>query len=155
MGELVVPGGKGSMTEAGARVPFIAKWPDGIKSGQVSEKLLSLVDLEPTFNAMAGIKTGKGVSGRDLSHYFTGGEGEDRDHVFVCYGRNYFVRTDKWRLHNTGDLYYIPVSSNEERYAEKKKQSEKHRAKLQAMLDSYGMERYTNAEKKRKKKAGE
>ena len=125
---------------------------DHFKAGQVSEKLISLVDLVPTFNALAGIKTEDGVNGRDVSHYLTGATGEDRDHIFVCYGRNYFVRTDKWRLHNTGDLYYIPNTSNEERYAEKKKESDKHRAKLQAMLDAYGMDAYAGGEQKKRKK---
>lgn len=142
IGDLVIPGGKGSMTEAGARVPFIAKWPAGIKGGQVSGQLISLVDLVPTFNALSGIKTEEVINGRDVSHYFTGERGEDRDHIFVCYGKDYFVRTDKWRLHGSGGLYYIPVTSNEERYAEKKKESDKHRAKLQAILDTYGMEQY-------------
>lgn len=149
LGELVIPGGKGSMTEAGTRVPLIAKWPASGQSGKVSTKLISLVDLAPTFNALAGIETLVGLSGRDLSHYFTGGEGEDRDHIFVCYGRNYFVRTDKWRLHNTGNLFYLPTTSNQERYAEKKKESEKHRIKLQALLDSYGMEAYTSNDSKK------
>ncbi len=142
IGDLVIPGGKGSMTEAGARVPFIAKWPAAAIDGYVSEQFISLVDLVPTFNALSGIKTEEKVNGLNLSHYFTGEDGEDRDHIFVCYREDCFVRTDKWRLHDSGELYYIPVTSNEERYGEKKKESEKYRAKLQVILDSYEMEQY-------------
>lgn len=143
LGDLVIPGGKGSMTEAGTRVPFIAKWPAKTKPGQVSEKLVSLVDLVPTLNSLAGIETDNASSGKNLSHYFTGDAGKDRDHIFVCYGKNYFVRTNDWRLHNTGDLYHIPTSSNEKRYAERKKESEKHRAALQSILNEYEMNSYS------------
>jgi arylsulfatase A len=137
LGDLVIKGGKGKMTEAGTRVPLIAKWPAKVKAGTDSEKLISLVDLLPTFNAIADIPTADNVSGMDLSHYFTGKKGTDRDHIFVCYGNGYFVRTPEWRLHNTGKLFHIPVTSNERRYSEKSMEAPERQQELQKLLDRY------------------
>lgn len=43
-------GGKYSIFEGGTRVPFIVSWPNGIRGGQVSEALLSQVDLLASFD---------------------------------------------------------------------------------------------------------
>lgn len=42
-------GGKGSIFEAGTRVPFVAKWPEKIPAGKSSDALISQVDLVATF----------------------------------------------------------------------------------------------------------
>jgi len=47
-------GYKGSIWEGGHRVPFVAKWPDRIKPGLVSDELLTLTDLLGTTAAIIG-----------------------------------------------------------------------------------------------------
>jgi arylsulfatase A-like enzyme len=47
-----VSGGKASMTEQGARVPFIVRWPGKIAAGVPSDKMIGLVDVVPTLNAI-------------------------------------------------------------------------------------------------------
>ncbi len=49
--------GKSSVYEGGIRVPFIIRGP-GIKAGSVSETPINLIDLFPTFMAMAGVELG-------------------------------------------------------------------------------------------------
>ena len=46
--------GKGSPYEGGIRVPFIVRWPAGMKPGAVSGVPVHVVDLYPTFVALAG-----------------------------------------------------------------------------------------------------
>lgn len=48
-------GGKYSIFEGGTRVPFIVRWPAGVKAG-VSDALISQVDFPATFAALVGQK---------------------------------------------------------------------------------------------------
>jgi len=47
-------GYKGSLWEGGTREPFIARWPGRIKAGGTSDEVISLVDMQATFAAVAG-----------------------------------------------------------------------------------------------------
>jgi arylsulfatase A-like enzyme len=47
-------GGKYGAFEGGHRVPLLARWPERIAAGKVSDALISLVDLRATFAAMTG-----------------------------------------------------------------------------------------------------
>ncbi len=50
-----VAGGKGTMTDAGTRVPLIASWPAGIKQpGRVVDDLVEFCDLMPTLCEVTG-----------------------------------------------------------------------------------------------------
>ena len=134
-----IKGGKGSMTEAGSRVPFIAWWPGTIRPG-VRDEFFCLVDVLPTITSLAGIDHGRKLDGMDLSHAFLGKKGKNREHVLINYGRGYFVRDERFRLNQDGNLYDIPITSNESRYSEKKVTQVKHdkrKAKLQALLDEF------------------
>ncbi len=65
----VLRGGKGSLDEAGIRVPFIIRGP-GIAAGSVCRTAIGGVDLYPTFAAIAGIPASAlpaGLAGGDLS----------------------------------------------------------------------------------------
>jgi len=46
--------GKGSPYEGGIRVPFFVRWPAEVKSGSLSDVPVHVVDLYPTFAALAG-----------------------------------------------------------------------------------------------------
>lgn len=77
------PRAKGSLYDAGIRVPALARWPGKIKSGSVTQQLMSSLDLPVTWLDMAGIaKTGK-MQGRSLLPVFAGSEEPLRDAVFT------------------------------------------------------------------------
>ena len=131
-------GGKGSLTEAGSRVPFLAWWP-GTIAPAVSDAFICHVDVLPTLASIAGFPLTAETDGMDLSHYFTGTEGVDRDHIFM-YFKGAFVRDKRFRLNQDGKLYDIPVTSNRERYSEKVTNNPEYNAqreRLQKMLDQY------------------
>jgi arylsulfatase A len=132
-------GGKGTMTEAGSRVPMLAWWPGTIKPG-VREELFCLADVLPTITSVAGIPLSRQLDGMDLSHVLLGKEGNDREQVFINYGRGYFVRESRFRLNQDGKLYDIPVTSDKERYSEKVTTDPAHetdRRRLQTALDEF------------------
>ncbi|MEM9478871.1 MAG: sulfatase-like hydrolase/transferase [Verrucomicrobiota bacterium] len=138
LGNLEIPGGKGSMTEAGTRVPLIAYWPGKISAGK-RDALFSLADILPTLTSIAGIECEE-VDGMDLSHNLLNQKGTDRDHVFVYFKKNAFVRDHRFRLNEAGKLFDIPVSSDKSRYREKQSTDpghQSHKDRLQKILDGY------------------
>lgn len=132
-------GGKGSMTEAGSRVPLLAWWPGHIKPS-IRDEFFCLVDVLPTIHSIAGIELNRKIDGMDLSHLLVGGEGSDRERVLINYGRGYFVREKRFRLNQDGKLYDIPVTSDASRYSESVTTDPAHnsdRVRLQAILDDF------------------
>jgi len=132
-------GGKGTMTEAGSRVPLLAWWPETIKPG-VREQLFSLADVLPTITSVAAIPLSRQLDGMDLSHLLLGKAGKDREQVFINHGRGYFVRESRFRLNEDGKLYDIPITSDKERYSEKVTTDPAHEAdrrRLQAAFDQF------------------
>jgi arylsulfatase A-like enzyme len=50
--------GKGTTFEGGTRVPAVMRWPGHLKSGVVSNRVMSMMDYFPTLAGAAGIATG-------------------------------------------------------------------------------------------------
>jgi arylsulfatase A len=141
LGNFHLRGGKMTMNEAGTRVPFIAYWPEHIPAGKRTQ-FFTLMDVLPTIASIAGINLNHKVDGMDLSHNFYGLPGKDRDFFNMAFeGDCYFVRTDRFRLHEDGRFYEIPVTSNLSRYSmdiiEDDHSHQNIRAFLQGKLDEY------------------
>jgi arylsulfatase A-like enzyme len=66
--------GKGSTWEGGMRVPAIAWWPGRVPPGRVTSDIASVMDLLPTFLALAGVPApaGRTLDGVDLSALLLG-----------------------------------------------------------------------------------
>lgn len=60
------PRGKTNCYDFGARVLFAARWPKRIKAGQILQKPMSLIDLGPTFLAVAGLEKAETMHGENL-----------------------------------------------------------------------------------------
>lgn len=132
-------GGKGSMTEAGSRVPLLAWWPNQIKPA-VRDEFFCLVDVLPTITSIAGIELNREVDGMDLSHLLFDGEGANRERVLINYGRGFFVREKRFRINQDGKLYDIPITSDSSRYSETVTTDPDHnseRNRLQKILDDF------------------
>ena len=134
-----IKGGKGSMTEAGSRVPLLAWWPGHVKPA-VRDEFFCLVDVLPTIHSIADIELNRKLNGVDLSHLLIGGEGTNREHVLINYGRGFFVRENRFRLNQDGKLYDIPTTSDASRYSEAVSTDPAHaadRVRLQKILDDF------------------
>jgi len=141
LGPFRLMGGKRTMNEAGTRVPLIARWPGTVPAG-TRDAFFSLLDVMPTLSALARIPVGHPVDGMDLSHSLLGKPGKDREYFSMAFeGDVYFVRDKRFRLHEDGRLYDIPVSANETRYSMEslvgKSSHADARERLQARLESY------------------
>ena len=80
------------------------------------------------------------MDGMDLSHYFRGTPGKDRESMILPY-RGCLVRSPRFRLNVGGgvsEFYDIPITSDRERYGEKKvtgPEFDEKRKELQALID--------------------
>jgi len=62
-----LPGGKGTCYEAGMEVPLIIYWQGGnIKNGEVSDELISAIDIMPTILDACSVKAPENLEGRSL-----------------------------------------------------------------------------------------
>jgi len=106
-------GSKGSTLEGGLRVSTIARWTGRIPAGTTTDHITSMMDILPTFAALAGAKLpdGRKLDGVDLSStLFESPEQKPaRDHFYYFRGFTLeAVRSGPWKLHlKSGELYHL------------------------------------------------
>ena len=112
------PGMKSTLTDHGIGVILILRGPGGFGGGQVSDALVSQIDLFPTICDLAGIPRPDWLEGRSLLPLATGSEGAIRNEIFaeVTYHAAYepqrAVRTPRWAyIRRFGDRE-LPVLPN-------------------------------------------
>jgi arylsulfatase A len=110
MGAVVVPGGKGTVTELGAHVPLAVSWPGTMPVGRTNADLVDFSDVLPTLAEIAGAKIPAGVKadGRSFAPQLRGAEGQPREWVFTQLGHERFARDGRFLLHDDGRIYDIP-----------------------------------------------
>lgn len=107
LGDLTIPGGKNSMTEAGARVPMIADWRGVTPAGRTVEDLTDFTDILPTLAQVAGAELPRNVSfdGRSFLPQLRGQTGNPREWVLVQLGNRWYLRGKRYRLDCLGGLH--------------------------------------------------
>jgi len=97
-------GNKLLMYEESVRVPFIVRYPRMIKPGQVSDELVSSIDVMPTILDIVGIPIPQGLEGKSLKPLLMGNKITLRDEIFAeCCGvagmgiGHRMVRTKRWK----------------------------------------------------------
>lgn len=101
-----LPGAKLSCYEAGARIPFLLRWPGRADPGSDATALVSTVDLMPTFLDAAARPRGDGGQGRSLLPLLDGGTDDWRttlateftSHLGYGYLPTRSVRDDRFKL---------------------------------------------------------
>jgi len=96
-------GGKYVTMEGGHRIPGIFHWPGRIRAGQVSDAMITSMDLLPLFCHVAGVKLpgDRKIDGKNIIDILTG-EAKQSPHEYFYYynGLNLqAVRNEKWKLH--------------------------------------------------------
>lgn len=97
-------GGKGTSWEGGYRLPCIIRWPGHVEPGQVSDAMVSSIDLMPTICEAAGaaVPQDRIIDGRSMVPHFGGSAGryDVRDTFFYYYKDQLdAVRFKEWKLH--------------------------------------------------------
>jgi arylsulfatase A-like enzyme len=127
-----VPGGKGTLTDGGTRVPLIANWLGTIEPGQVVDDLVDFSDFLPTFLDLAGVTvpTDQGLDGSSFAGRLRGEGRSSRTWVYAeesvlpkpggvepsgAGSGLKWVRNASWKLYNDGRLFNMksdPLEQN-------------------------------------------
>jgi len=120
MGDKVVMGGKGTTSETGMHVPFIANWRGRIASGTVCSDLVDTTDFLPTLcdAAKAVIPSGVGTDGRSFLPQLRGEKGTPREWYYSWYAPRgklvgEFAATKRFKLFRTGELFDVKQDPSE------------------------------------------
>ena len=101
-------GRKGSTDEGGVRSPLLVRWPKGIKAGTKVKQISAAIDLLPTLTDLTNIPmvSQKKLDGRSLKPLLHGKSASWKDrNIFSHWGGRVSVRTQQYRLDNTGKLF--------------------------------------------------
>ena len=98
-------GFKSHYHEGGVRVPAALRWPGQIPPGSVTDEMLHVVDLFPTFARLAGaeIDSGLPIDGLDAWDAIAEGAPSPRDEVVHSLD---VIRVSDWKLIEEGARYY-------------------------------------------------
>jgi arylsulfatase A-like enzyme len=117
IGDSLVRGGKGSMTDAGTHVPLIANWKGTTPKGQVNNDLIDFSDFMPTFVELAGgvLPEDRAIDGHSFVQQIRGEKGDPRKWVYQEWRGKVWIRTKEWKLYENGDLFDM-VNDPHEKY---------------------------------------
>ena len=87
-----------NMYDQAVKVPFLVRWPEGIRASGTVHDMVSAVDLFPTFAEMTGGDCPDDLPGYSFYPVFSGGHSK-RDQVVIYdeYGPVRMIRTDRWK----------------------------------------------------------
>ncbi|VGO16278.1 Arylsulfatase [Pontiella desulfatans] len=94
---------KGTTWEGGHRVPFLVRWPEGVKSGAVSDQLICTTDLIATVAELASVELPENV-GEDSVSFLPALKGKaipnigSRGVVHHSDSGQFSIRRGKWKL---------------------------------------------------------
>lgn len=134
--------GKGQMqNEVALRVPFIAYGPQHVVKREMSDVLVDMTDMLPTFLELADYSTPetRSMHGKSFASYLQGETFESRDWIASQLDEARWLRTQEWLLDGNGDLWFCGDESDEQMFQKVNVQSsEEYKLKkqeMQALLD--------------------
>ncbi len=117
-------GKKGNLYEGGLRIPMIARWPEHIAPGRVSDLLWYFPDVLPTFAELAGADAPRDIDGISIVPELLGEAAAGRRQVTHEYlywelGQQKAVRMENWkaiqpRQNTPWELYDLRVDISEQ-----------------------------------------
>ncbi len=137
MGERIIPGGKGDLTDAGTRVPTIANWKGTLPQGESTDAMMDFSDLLPTLADLGGaeIPPEQALDGASFAPLLRGEPGEGRDWVFAEHRGRSWVRTRDWKLYRDGRFFHA-ADDPDETQAIPSDREPAARGRLQTALDT-------------------
>ena len=122
MGDRRVHGGKGSPTDAGTRVPLIARWKGVTPEGRVVEDLVDSTDVYATILDAAGAThpSDRALDGVSFLPQLEGRSGAPKEEIIVWHDPrpgamkeaftrlDLFARDRRYKLYDDGRLYDVP-----------------------------------------------
>ena len=95
-------GAKMTCWDGGLRVPCVMRWPGKLPAGVTEERIVSTIDILPTFASLAGaaLPEDRVIDGRDAMPLLAGKSDAPLHEAFYYYKHNHLlaVRSGKWKL---------------------------------------------------------
>jgi arylsulfatase A-like enzyme len=109
-------GRKGSTFEGGVRSPCLVRFPKKIKSGTKVNQISAAIDLLPTLADFAGIQldSTKALDGVSIQSWLEGDESETDRLLFSAWRRKSTVRSQRYRMHDSGELFDLQSDPGEQ-----------------------------------------
>ncbi len=117
-------GRKGSTYEGGLRSPCLIRYPDKIKAGRRVSEVAAAIDLLPTLADFAGLTASgaKKLDGVSIAPLLRGEKTQWADRlIYSAWNTKASVRSQKYRMHATGQLFDIENDPGENRNIAKDK----------------------------------
>jgi arylsulfatase A len=138
-GTEIVIGGKGELTDAGTHVPLIINWKGTTPSGNTCDDLIDFSDFMPTLAefSMAKMPENTVIDGRSFAPQIRGQVGNPRDWIFNQFEGDAWVRTKRWKLYRSGNLFDMasdPLEQNPFQPMSGNVQADSVRESLQAVF---------------------
>lgn len=151
---LPLKGWKGSSEEGGVRMPFIVSWPGTLPEAKETGELASLMDILPTFAALAGIEpeTPQKIDGRNIFPIKQCLPDVSSPNKYIYYAGNIAkitgVRNDRFKLTTKGGgpfLYDLNADIGEtkdvaDEYPEIVQELQSEMERFQKDLDEHSLE---------------
>ncbi len=147
LGERVIRGGKGTTTDAGTHVPFVARWKGTIPAGRVCDDLAAVCDILPTLADATHLSLPEDLDGRSFWPQLQGKRGSPRSWLYSYYNprpektRPVRMAWDhSYKLYADGRFFHISEDPEERRPLTNwsdNPAAARARAKLQAAIDSF------------------
>jgi arylsulfatase A len=137
-----IPGGKGTMTDRGTRVPLLVRWPQRVAAGATRGDLIDFSDFLPTLCELAGAPLpAEELHGRSFAPQLLGRPGSPREWVHVQDKEARHVRNREYILTRRNELRPVVELWETEAKPNLRPDAEKERAArktLQAVFDTLG-----------------
>ena len=95
--------GKGSLYEGGLKVPYLVRWPNKIKAGQVSDHVLCFQDVMPTLAELTDSPSPKTDGLSFLPTLLNKPGQQTHSHLYWEYGKQKAVRMKQWKAYKGGN----------------------------------------------------
>ncbi|MBN2308315.1 MAG: sulfatase-like hydrolase/transferase, partial [Candidatus Hydrogenedentes bacterium] len=112
--------GKGTVTEAGCRVPMIVNGPGHVKRLGARKELVDFSDMLPTLAEFAGaqLPDGYAVDGGSFAPLLRGDPYEEREWIFSYLADKRMLRDKRWLLEGDGRFFDCGASRDGAGYAD-------------------------------------
>jgi N-sulfoglucosamine sulfohydrolase len=101
------PFSKWNLYDSGIQVPLIVRWTGQVQSGSVSDAMVSLVDVLPTFVEIAGGKPTPDFDGRSFLSVLSGKTNSHRNEIFATHSQDGSMNVCPMRCVRTARYKYI------------------------------------------------
>lgn len=120
LGDRIIQGGKGTTTDAGTHVPFVASWSGKIPAGTVCSDLVGVGDFLPTLMEVSDLPVPSGLDGRTFWPQLQGQPGVPRQWLHCYYNPRpektkpkQFTWDHRFKLYSDGRFYDVLADPDE------------------------------------------